>query len=90
VPEFEQGSDSLARSLEQALQESGIEATRYRAGRLLPLEGLQVPSVIFSAGFLTNQREGNLLSQAFYQRLLGRAVAQGVYEYLKAREIAGQ
>jgi len=76
------GGAEFARLLQASLEKSGIKATRYGAGRLYCLEGLEVPAVILSLGFLSNRKEGSILSESFYQRLISRAVASAVREYL--------
>ncbi len=42
-----------------------------------------MPSVLVEVGFLTNQKEANMLSQPEYIYRLASSIAEGIHKYLQ-------
>lgn len=76
------GSYPFAKSLSPFLWRIGGPQWAPRPVEQLVLEQANVPAVNVEVGFLSNPQNAALLSQAWYQRALGNAIAEGVIHYI--------
>ena len=47
------------------------------------LVGAQMPAILVETGYITNPKEGENLSNAYYKSLLAKGIAEGIERYLK-------
>ena len=66
---------TAAKLMQQALLGADSENARQ--------EKAQVPTIIVECGFLSNQREAELLAEKDYQKKIAKAIAAGIDEYLR-------
>ena len=71
--------------MQQALLGADSENTRQEKANdtYYLLRRTQVPTIIVECGFLSNQREADLLAGKDYQKKIAEAIATGIDEYLR-------
>ena len=82
---FYQTGDTVSRQLAQAIQQRLDKAVGtdrdIQQQDLFVLRNATVPAVLIECGFLTNPEEDKLLQQEDYQRVIAKAIADGIGDY---------
>ena len=78
------------------VQENLIKSTRkkfrelknlgVKEGPFYVLHGADMPSILVEVGFLTNQKESQMLSKPDYLYRLASSIAEGIYKYLQDKD----
>jgi N-acetylmuramoyl-L-alanine amidase len=76
----------LARSIhERLVAATGRPDRGVRNGRLYVLRGERVPATLVEMGFISSHEEETRLLEPAYQKVLARAIAEGIKTYLDSR-----
>jgi N-acetylmuramoyl-L-alanine amidase len=84
VPErYTRASLALARSVAGSLAATGQRELGIRRAPVLALEGVDMPSVLVSCGFLTNPDDEAMLREPSSRREIAAAIAEGITSFVR-------
>ncbi len=84
-----EASKLLAVSIQDELTSALKNTTRKAlAGDYFVMNNTKMPAAIVEVGFISNQREGQLLKDDKYQNKVAQAVFQGIVNYMESMERA--
>ncbi len=84
VPEhYTRSSLALARAISGSLAATGLRELGVRRAPVLALEGVDMPSVLVSCGFLTNSGNEALLRDSSSRRKIAAAIAEGIQGFVR-------
>lgn len=84
VPErYTRASLALARSISGSIAAIGLRELGVRRAPVLTLEGVDMPSVLVSCGFLTNADDEAALRDSSSRRKIAAAIAEGIQSFIR-------
>ncbi|MCL2625633.1 MAG: N-acetylmuramoyl-L-alanine amidase [Cystobacterineae bacterium] len=82
-------SSRLAHMVQEALiRVSGAKDRGVQQALFLVLAGVNAPAILIEFGFVSHGRELKKLKDAEYQRLLSKAVTQGILKFLQREDVS--